>query len=775
MGLQYIGKDYARPDGIPKAQGNSIYLDDIALPNMLYAAILRPEYAHAEILSIDTAEAEKMPGVVAVVTGKDCAFSYGDNIRDLFPMAVDRVRHIGEPVAAVVAESSHHALEAVQKIVVKYRPLPVYVDALDAMKEGATLIHEKNGEYWHLPAIHPIKGTNVAGHYVLKKGDFEKAEAEADVSIEEEFDYPLGSSSAIETHGAIVRFNLDGTIDCWSSSICPFLIREDLARTYDKPISDVRVRIPEVGGCFGYKSDVFIEQTVAWIASHVKGRPVKWMATRQEDFTSTLLGHGIRTKMKIVARKDGKFLGLQVRSYHTTGAAADTGINISHAATHNATGPYVFDHCDLQGYSVYTNTPPVGAYRGYGHQEAQFATERLIDMLARKMGMDPFKLREINYLLPGTRNALGEKMYVTNGVITDCVAKVKQAVYGHDKPKEDAGYYYGRGFAALMKSPKGAPHQTKGCYLKMNKDGSATVSMGGAEVGQGLRTVVKQITGEALKIAPERVNVYFEIDTLYSPYEWQTIGSMFTTMGGRAIIRAAEKVIAILKKNASYALRCDEDFIEYDGDWLYVRNDPDTRIAVKDLAQGYMHPDGMTVGEVAQATSDARLPRYAGFDENGQGNAGVTYTFGAQGCEIRIEKKTGKVIIDHFASSFDVGQVVNPKQIRGQVTGGVLMAIGAALYEELKFDRDGKILNPHYGTYHLPKASEAPRKSTIEFAENPDAIGPFGARALGEHPVIGVAPAILNAIQDAIGTDFTRIPVVPAQIKAAIQKSEGTR
>jgi len=252
MGLNYIGKDYPRPDGIQKAQGKSVYLDDINLPDMLYAAILRPEYAHAEILSIDTDEAARMDGVVAVVTGKDCAFSYGDNIRDLFPMAVDKVRHIGEPLAAVVAETQYKAQEALKKIVVKYKPLPVYVDALEAMKEGAALIHEKNGEYWHLPSIHPIKGTNVAGHYALKKGDFAKAEAEADVSIEAEFDYPLGSSSAIETHGAIVCFNNDGTIDCWSSSICPFLIREDLARTYGKTIGDVRNRIPEIGGCFGH-------------------------------------------------------------------------------------------------------------------------------------------------------------------------------------------------------------------------------------------------------------------------------------------------------------------------------------------------------------------------------------------------------------------------------------------------------------------------------------------------------------------------------------------
>ncbi|MCX7024151.1 MAG: xanthine dehydrogenase family protein molybdopterin-binding subunit [Spirochaetes bacterium] len=772
MDFTYVGKDFQRPDALEKAQGKSIYIDDIRLPGMLHAEILRPEYAHAKIISIDTRAAEACEGVVAVVTGANCPYSYGDNIRDLIPMAVTKVRYIGEPVAAVIAESRYQAVEAMKKIIVKYKPLPVYVDALEAMKPGATLIQEQNGEIWHLPHIHPVPGTNIAGHYVLRKGDFEKALAEADYVVEGEFDYPFGSSAAIETHGAIVWFQNDGKIDCWSSSICPFIIREDLANTYGVPISDVRVRIPEIGGCFGYKSDITIEQTVAWIASHARGRPVKWIASRKADLESTLIGHGIRTRMKIAARRDGIFLGLQTRSYLSTGAYADTGINISHGATHNSTGPYVFDNCDLQGYSVYTNTPPVGAYRGYGHQEALFATERIVDMLARKMGIDPFVLREKNYMRPGSINALGEKMYMANGSVMDCARKVREAIFRGGKPTEDERYFYGRGFAAVMKSPKGAPNQTKGCYLKLNKDGSATVTIGGAEVGQGLRTVVQQICGEALKIPPHKVRVNFEIDTLYSPYEWQTIGSMFTTMGGRAILRAADRVIAILKKNASYALRCDEDFLEYDGQWLYVKSDPDCRVAVRDVAQGYMLEDGRTVGELAQATSDARLPRYSGFDQNGQGGAGVSYTFGAQGCELRIEKSTGKVTIDHFASSFDVGKVISPRQIRGQVAGGVLMAIGATLYEKLEIGADGKIANPHFGKYHLPTASEAPGRQTIEFVENPDVVGPFGSRGIGEHPVLGVAPAILNAIHDAIGIEFTDIPVTPARILDALKNRE---
>ncbi|MBN2556635.1 MAG: xanthine dehydrogenase family protein molybdopterin-binding subunit [Anaerolineales bacterium] len=768
MDFQVVGKNVIRPDAVDKVTGQAIYLDDISPPGLLHAAILRPEYAHAKILSIDTSAAEACEGVVKVVTGAGCTIRYGDNIKDLTPMAVDKVHYIGEPVAAVVADTPQHARAALEHIRVAYEPLPVYVDALDAMADDAMLIHAENGEFWHLPTLNPVPDTNIAHFYHLTKGDGEAGFEGCDVVVEGEFIYPFGSSAAIEPHGAIVWFKTDGTIEAWSSSICPFIIREDLAHAYGMPISDVRVHIPEIGGCFGYKSDITVEQTVAYIASFVPGRPVKWVASRQEDFTSTLIGHGIRTRMKMGARKDGTFVALKSDVFHSTGAYADTGVNITIGAAHNSTGPYVFPHCDLKGYTVYTNTPAVGAYRGYGHQEAQFATERMVDILARKLKMSPLALRAKNYLGDGTVNALGERMWKTNGDVRACAEEVIGVVYDGDKPEEDDKYIYGRGFAAVMKSPKGAPFSTKGCYMKMNHDGSVSVNMGGAEVGQGLRTVVKQVTAEALKIAPERVHVYREIDTQFSPYEWQTIGSMFTIQGGRAAVLAAERIIKKLKKTAAEVLRVDRDLLDYDGDYVFLRSDPGVRVAVPDLARGYIFDNGMTVGEVAQATSDARLPRYSNPDEHGQGSMGVTYTFGAQGCQIRIEKKTGKILIDNFVSCFDVGRVINPRQIRGQVVGGVLMAVGATLYEELEFDAEGRLLNPHFFDYHLPTMKEAPRQ-TVSFIETPGAIGPFGARGIGEHPVIGVAPAILNAIYDAVGVDFYTIPITPEKMKAALE------
>jgi carbon-monoxide dehydrogenase large subunit len=768
--FKFIGKSMTRPDAVTKAIGKALYLDDIRLPGMLHAAILHPEYAHAEIVSIDFSEAEKMPGVVACVKGEDPNLLYGDNITDISPMAVGKVRHIGDHVAAVVAESKHQALEALKKIKVVYKPLPVYTDARDAIVEGAVMIHPRMEEYKRIPGMRCVPGTNIANVYTLRKGDVDKGFAESDVIVEGEFEYPHGSCAAIEPHGAIVRFNEDGTIDAWSSSICPFIIRDDLAHAYHRPASQVRVRIPEVGGCFGYKSDITVEQTVAWIASHVPGRPVKWIASRREDFTSTLIGHGFRHHMKIGAKKDGTLVAIRADILHSTGAFADTGVHVANAATHNCTGPYEFQHAFLQNKCVYTNTPPVGAFRGYGHQEGHFAVERLMDMLARKLGMDPLELRRKNYLGPGKENAAGERFYKTNGSVQECTDIVAKAIFNGEKPKEDAEYWYGRGFAAVMKSPKGAAFSSKSCYMKLLPDGSVNVNMGGAEVGQGLRMVVQQVAGEALKIAPEKIRVYPEIDTQYCPWEWQTIGSMFTTQGGRAIIRAANKIIAMLKENASQALLVPTDMLEWDGEKVYLRHDPAVNVPVAQLAHGYMTESGITVGDVVHAGSDARLPRYSNPDKDGRGGLGVEYTFGAQGCEIRIEKKTGKVIVDHFASAFDVGTVINPKQIRGQVAGGVMIGLGASLHERIRYDEEGRIVNASYGKYKFPSFREAPGKQTIEFVENPGEIGPFGARGIGEHPVVGVAPAVLNAIYDAIGVEFLDLPVTPDRILAATKE-----
>ena len=320
-----------------------------------------------------------------------------------------------------------------------------------------------------------------------------------------------------------------------------------------------------------------------------------------------------------------------------------------------------------------------------------------------------------------------------------------------------------------MKSPKGAPFSTKGCYLKMNLDGSVSIVMAGAEVGQGLRSVVRQVAGEALKIAPERIRVYTEIDTQYSPYEWQTIGSMFTTQGGRAIIRAAEKLIALLKRTAAQVLKTDEDYLEYDGEYVFLKNDPDIRVAGHRPGARLHHQrrhHHWRAGPVRVGCAPAALFQ-PGRQRAGQ-HAASPIPLGRRQPKSASRRRPARSLSINFTSVFDVGQVINPLQIRGSVMGGVLMAIGATLYEKLEFDEQGRIKNPHFYDYHLPTFKEAPRQ-TVEFVETPDPVGPFGARGIGEHPVIGPAPAILNAIYDAIGADFSEIPVTPDQIKQALE------
>lgn len=779
MSLKYVGKKITRPDAVAKATGKARFLADLKLPGMLHAAILHPDVAHARIVSIDTSEAEACAGVVKVVTGKGCAAKhiYGDNIRDYIPMADAKVRHVGEPLAAVVAHTAHQAKAALKKIKVVLDPLPVHVDALDAMKDGAALIHEDSGSYWHLPGMGPKAGTNIANHYRLTKGDAETALKESDVTVEGEFIYPRGSCAAIETHGAIAWFHEDGMIEIWSSSICPFIIREEVARVYEKPESDVRVHIPELGGCFGYKSDITVEQTIAYIAAAVPGRPVKWVASRKEDFLSTLQGHGMRTRMKIGAKKDGTLTAMTTTVYHGTGAYADTGIHVSIACAHNSSGAYEIPNRMLESYLVYTNTTPVGAYRGYGHQESQFATERLMDLLARKLKMDPIALREKNYLGPGRESGIGEIINETNGSVRKCSDIIKNLVFSKPKAKaEDDAFIYGRGFAAIMKTPKGAPFSSKSAYVKFNADGSVVVNCGGAEVGQGLRNVVRLVAAETLMIDPERIHVYTEIDTQFSPWEWQTIGSMFTKQGGRAVRLACLKAIDQMKKTAAQVLRVDLDLLEYDGEKVYLASDPTVFVPLRQLVRGYMYENGMVVGEVVHAVADSRLPRYNAPDPvHGRGSFGVSYTFGAQAAEIRIEKATGRIFVDHFASSFDIGRAIQPQQLRGQITGGSMMGIGATLFEEVKYDEKGQCKNALFSKYRFPTVKDAPAKWTVEPVETPGVIGPFGARGIGEHPVIGPAPAILNAIHDATGIDFFEIPITPEKMKKALDARGPTK
>ena len=771
---QTIGKPVHRTDAREKVTGSALYVDDLYFPRMLYMKVLRAGVPHAEILSIDTEKAEKTPGVYKVVTGRsdsiDPDLVFGTCIFDQPPIAIDKVRHAGEVVAAVVAETEEAAIEATKLIQVEYKELPFVLETEAALLPNAPLIHEKNGEYQHAATFVPVPGSNIFFKYHLKKGEYNDPFKDANIIVEDEFEYPLMNHASIEPHGAICCWDSSEELHIWSSSQAPFVLREVLSDMFELPYNKISVHIPYLGGGFGGKSDYTIEPLLAVVARYLPGYHVKFVLTREEVFIGTVLGRGMKGRMKIGSKKDGTFVGIQAQLNFADGAYADTSCNVVLAAGHNCTGPYLFPNCDLKSNGIYTNTPPVGAYRGYGHPEGQFMIERLIEKLANKLGMDSSELRLKNFLRPGVTNSLGQTITEDNGNVTECFERVQTELFKESLPKkEDNDFFYGRGLAALMKSPVQATNASSCVFLKFNEDCSVNISVGGVEMGQGSRTVLAQIAAETLKLPVEQVRISDEIDTQWTPYEWQTVASMTTMRVGNAIVDACEKAIIKLKANAAEVLTCGLRELSYDG--KSVGNEA-TRIPLKDLVKGYMYEDGHTVGDPVMATGTC-VVRGVHFPdpETGGGECAYEWTFGVQGAEVRINKRTGEVKIIHFVTALDIGQVINPETARGQVMGGIMQGIGAALSEKIEFDQ-GRMTTTTLRKYKIPRFSAMPEKFTTIFVENPQPNGPYGARPMAEHPIIGTVPAILNAIQNATGKSFTKIPVTPEYLLEALLKED---
>jgi len=772
MNFKYVGKTFAKTDAFAKVTGTAQYIADIRVPRTLHAQVLRPQHAHARIRSIATTEAEKSAGVFRVVTGRDCDILFGAcGFQDQHPIARNKVRHAGEPVAVVIADSKKNAQKAIRKIEVDYEPLDVMLDPIAAAQNRDVLIHAELDKYQCLPCYYPEAGTNIFHHYKLRKGDIEKGFNAAEVTVKADFEMPLNAHSALEPHGVICRWHGKEKVEIWSSSQGPFVLQSVVADMFGLPHANVRVHVPYLGGGFGGKSDVTIEPMIVYAARFVPGYAVRYVCNRKEVMTSTVLGRGMKGNAELGATKDGRFTAFRAALYFSGGAFGDTITNIVTVAGHNCVGPYAIDNCKVDALGVYTNTPPVGAYRGYGHPEGCFMSERLVDMLARKLKISPLALRRKNFLGEGKTNSLGETIRDYNGNLFKCLDNVEGEIFSEPKPEADDQFFFGRGVASMMKSPKGAPNAGSSCQIKFCEDGSVHVNLSGIDMGQGAQQTMRQIAAEALMVPPERICVYSEIDTQHSPWEWQTVASMFTYRGGNAVIKTAARAIDILKKNAALVLQVDEGSLDYDGDVVFLKTDPDTKVAVRELVRGYMYAGGLTVGEVAEATACDRLPRYVDPDpKSGMGTAGGTWTFGCQGCELRVEKKTGRVIIDKFVSSFDIGKVISPQMCRGQIVGGVLMGIGQTLKEKVDFSEEGKITNANWKKYRLPKVEDMPGKQVVIWVETPDVRGPFGARCIAEHPMVAVTPTILNAIHDATGHDFFETPVTPEKLLGVISK-----
>ncbi len=771
MSFKSIGKNTLRIDGIEKTTGDAVFTADMKFPGTYHIKVLRSPYAHAVIKSIDTSEAKKQKGIITVLTGEDVPGPFGVAVRDQYPIARDRARFAGEPVAVAVGVTERDANEALKFIKVEYEPLPFAIHPKDALAEDFPVIHENLMDYKVAPYVNR-KGKNIYQHLKVRKGDVDSAFEECDVVVEDEFWFPYIHHVQMEPHCAVAKYEQDHSIRVYASTQAPFVVQECVAELLEIPFNKVQVIAPYLGGGFGGKSDITIEALVAAVARAVPGHFVRLALTREEMFIGTSLGRGGFCNYKLGFKKDGTLVAMHGESYLASGGNGDYAVNIVTGMANAGTGPYEVKNLKLNVYGIYTNTPPIGAARGYGHPEVHLPVERLMDYAAKELNMTPAELRLKNLLREGRTNGIGQVMQKDNGDFVKCTEKIVEELYKNPKPIKGKNIIVGRGIAAYMKTPCMPPNVQSGATIKLNADGTVTLATGAIEMGQGTYTALSQIAAEALDIPVEAVNFFRGVDTFLSPYEWQTVASHTTWGVGNAITIAADDLKQKLKHEAAIILGApsEDDVILENREAKYNGKS----VKWSEFALGYRNPNGSAMtrpimGEGYFVAQGVENPH----PETGQGNAAADWTMGCVGAEIGIDKNTGEINIYRLLNVIDAGTIINPQIAHDQVVGAMTMSIGSALSEVLVFSEDkGAIRNNTLVDYKIPGIEDLPEEINISFVQTPEHSGPYGAKGIGEHGAVSVAPAILNAINDAISYNFTSLPVTADRIISALKGEE---
>ncbi len=767
--MKYVGQKVARVDGVKKVTGDLKYTDDLKLPGMLHAAVKRSTVAHANIVRLDTSKAEKLPGVRAVITGKDVPKRAGLYLTDKTFLAVDRVRFFGEGVAAVAADTWEIAQQAIELIEVEYEELPIVSNAIDGMKPDAPLIHPELHDYRIAPVFQIIPGTNVSEHFKLRKGDVDKAFDEADFVFETDFYVPHIQHAPIENHVAVAKYEKDGSLTVWASCQSPYAVRAALSDAFDIPYHKLRVISPSVGGGFGAKAGTTLEGIIIPLSMKT-GKPVKLTYSREEEFTSSYVRQAMNSKFKTGVKKNGRIVAIKNEFVWDGGAFTEYGVNIAKSAGFASVGPYDVPNIWCDSYCVYTNHPVGGPYRGFGMAEIHFGIEQNMDIIADKLGIDPVEIRRINAQKPGGTTATGAKVDEAASLI-DCVNKVAEDIdyFGEAKQPSNPKLVRGKGIASGMKAPSMPTNAASSAVVRINEDGTAYLSVSAQDLGQGSDTTLTQIAAEVLSISPDNITINTG-DTQNTPYEWQTVASRITYSAGNAVIKACEDVRDQLFKLSSIKLGIYERDLKLEDGYVVSKFYPDKKVSISELSLGLNFEDGSAVHGPIIGRGVFIPANVINFDpETGLSDNPVTFwTYGANGVEIEVDTETGHIKVLQVAACWDVGKVVNPTLIEGQVEGAIVQGIGSVLFEEIKLDK-GKFLNKSFMDYKIPTVSDMPEMK-LTFLENPQWDGPFGARAIAEPAMIPSAPAIANALYNALGIRINRMPLTPERVLKALKE-----
>ena len=756
--MKSVGVSIDRVDGIKKVTGQAKYVDDMKMARMLYAQVKRSPYAHARILSIDTSEAEKLPGVKSVITGEYYKKRGGLYLEDKNFLAVGTAKFRGEAVAAVAAETLEIAQQAVDLIKVEYEELPAVTNAIEGMKPDAPIIHPDLGSYKVAPIFHPIAGTNISHHFKLRKGDVEKGFAESDYVTEHTYYVPHVQHVPIEPHVAVAQYEADGKLTVWASCQSPFAVRQALAASFDLPLNKVRVISPYVGGGFGAKAGTTLEGIVIPLSMLNCGRPVKLNYTREEEFEDSYVRQGVHIKIKTGVRKDGKILAEKVEYIWDAGAYTEYGVNIVKAAGLAALGPYDIPNAWADIYCVYTNHPVGGPYRGFGMCEIHFGLEQNLDVVAHEIGISEVEIRRINGLRAGGITGTGQVL--EDSGYQDCLETViKEMDYDTPSVSPSPTKVRAKGIAGGWKSPSMPTDVASAAIIRMNEDGTFFLMTSGQDIGQGSDTALTQIAAEVLSVDPSKITIRTG-DTDHTPYEWQTVASRTTYCAGNAVKLAAEDARDEILDLAQIKMGYGKRDLELRDGFVVHKMHPEIKVPISTFALGLTMPDASGIHGPLIGKGSFVVPNNMGFDhETGQGTKPV-----------EIDTETGEIRVLKMVSCFDPGKVINPKLYDAQVEGAMVQALGTALFEELKL-KDGKVLNKSFVDYKIPTADDMP-EMVVKVAEHAEPTGPFGARGIGEPVMVPGAPAIANAIANALGVRFYRMPITADDVLKALKEKK---
>ena len=794
--FHYIGKKASRPDSSDKAAGKAHYIHDLQRPGMLYGKIKFSGHPHARIKHIDTSKAERLTGVRAVITANNTPEIRIGFLRDNFALKKDKVRQYRDEIAAVAAIDPEIAEEAAELIKVEYEPLPGVFSPHEAMKKGSPLIHETDAQG------RPRTDNLVPLKFHHESGDLEAGKRAAKYSVEGEFSTPMVQQCCMGTAGCIAEFDMNNNLTIWAKTQIPFLAQRDFNRALSDmglPDKNARVIVPTLGGGFGSGLDTHAYEYIAILLAFQTGCPVKIVYTRDEEFANLSPRQSSTTKIIQGCDRNGKLTFREVEVLQDNGAYTSWGATYPSVMMMPATSLYRVSNVYFNARLVYTNNTYCQAMRGYGNPEHTWALESNMDELAQEAGIDPFEFRMLNRNESDETTPMGLK--VSTCGLKECLETVARKLDWKKKRAKDKRT--GKGMASLIHVGGGARiyrSDASGLILKLDDFGNVNVYHGGVEMGQGLHSVLSLAVAEALGVRPEKVLIN-PTDTGTCPWDVGTHASRGAFMACNTAILAANKLRSqifelaeelfpkeveknlkkFIKKNPGYTppdfnvpkASKRERFELRDG-FVFIKDGPQEpwlRIELGRLLRAiHFRSQGQMLTTEVFYDPPNELPDF----ERGFGNISSTYAYGAQGAEVEVDTETGEVKILRMVAAHDVGRVLDPQALKGQIYGALAQGVGYALYEKLE-SQQGKILNPNFRDYKIPTVQEMNFPIDLEFIETNDSYGPFGAKGVAEPGLVPTAPAIANAIYDAVGVRIRDLPITPEKILAALKQLKQTK